>query len=55
LRPFSSLTRGKSTLNKEEIKNQSSENVIPAVIYPDASTDKSIILKDNKNKAGIYR
>jgi hypothetical protein len=43
-----------STLNKE-IKNPSSESLIPAVIYPYASTDKSIILKDNKNKAGIYR
>ena len=31
------------------------ESVIPVVIYSDASTDKSIILKDNKNKAGIYR
>lgn len=44
-----------STLNKEEIKNPTSESIIPAVIYPDADTDKSIILKDNKNKAGIYR
>jgi len=31
------------------------ESVIPVVVYSDASTDKSIILKDNKNKAGIYR
>lgn len=46
--------RSFSTLNKE-IKNESSESLIPAVIYSDAFADKSVILKDNKNKAGIYR
>jgi len=30
-------------------------NVIPVVIYPDTYLNKSIILKDTKNKAGIYR
>jgi hypothetical protein len=29
--------------------------VIPVVIYPDTYLNKSIILKDTKNKAGIYR
>lgn len=29
--------------------------VIPVVMYPDAYSNKSIILKDTKNKAGIYR
>lgn len=52
---FIALARPFSTLNKEDIKNHSSEKLIPAVIYQDASTDKSIILKDNKNKPGIYR
>lgn len=48
------LGRPFSTLNKE-IKNESSESLIPAVIYSDAFAYKSIILNDNKNKAGIYR
>lgn len=36
--------------------DQSKESsLIPVVIYPDAFLNKSIILKDTKNKAGIYR
>lgn len=48
------LGRPFSTLNKE-IKNESSESLIPTVIYSDAFADKSIIFKDNNNKSGIYR
>jgi len=32
-----------------------SSSLIPVVTYPDAFLNKSIILKDSKNKAGIYR
>lgn len=34
---------------------QPKEGLIPVVIYPDAFLDKPVILKNNKNKAGIYR
>ena len=38
------------------IKNKNSSNsMIPIIIYKDIKNQKSIILKDNKNKAGIYR
>jgi group I intron endonuclease len=32
-----------------------SSRLIPVVTYPDAFLNKSVILKDTKNKAGIYR
>ena len=32
-----------------------SSSIIPVVTYPDAFVNKSIILKDTKNKVGIYR
>ena len=32
-----------------------SSSIIPVVTYPDAFLNKSIILKNSKNKAGIYR
>ena len=32
-----------------------SSSFVPVVTYPDAFLNKSIILKDSKNKAGIYR
>ena len=32
-----------------------SSSLIPVVTYPDAFLNKSVILKDTKNKAGIYR
>lgn len=35
--------------------DRSNSSVIPIVVYPDAFLNKSIILKDNKNKVGIYR
>lgn len=38
--------------NGQPIKSSSH---IPVVTYPDAFLNKSIILKDSKNKAGIYR
>lgn len=42
--------------NYSQITNDKhKESVIPVVIYSYASSDKSIILKDNNNKAGIYR
>lgn len=34
---------------------QPNESLIPVVIYPDAFLDKSVILKNAKNKVGIYR
>lgn len=30
-------------------------HIIPVVVYPDCKTNKKLILKDNKAKAGIYR
>lgn len=39
----------------ESIDCSNSSSIIPIVIYPDAFFNKSIILKDNKNKVGIYR
>jgi len=35
--------------------NQEKDNIIPVAVYSDAYLNKSIILKDNKNKSGIYR
>jgi hypothetical protein len=32
-----------------------SSSLIPVVTYSDAFLDKSVILKNYKNKAGIYR
>lgn len=34
---------------------QLKENLIPAVVYLDAHLNKPIVLKDTKNKAGVYR
>jgi len=34
---------------------QPKKSLIPVVIYPDAFLNKAMILKDNKDKAGIYR
>jgi len=34
---------------------QPNESLIPVVIYPDAFLDKPVILKNAKNKVGIYR
>jgi hypothetical protein len=39
----------------DSIDRSNSSSVIPIVVYPDAFLNKSIILKDNKNKVGIYR
>jgi hypothetical protein len=38
-------------------KSQPNESIVPyaKAYYPDAFLEKSAILKDNKNKAGIYR
>jgi len=35
--------------------NLSKDSLVPVVVYPDAYLNKSLILKDGKNKAGIYR
>jgi len=35
--------------------NQPKDNIIPVAVYSDAYLNKSIILKDTKNKVGIYR
>lgn len=37
------------------VNNKSIESIVPLVTYPDAFFNKSIILKDTKNKVGIYR
>lgn len=53
-RSYSHLAKAVS----KEINSVNSSNsisVIPIVVYPDAFFNKSIILKDNKNKVGIYR
>jgi hypothetical protein len=34
---------------------QPNESLIPVVIYPNAFLDKPVILKNAKNKVGIYR
>lgn len=34
--------------------NQNISNVTPVACYPNADTLKSVILKENKNKIGIY-
>lgn len=48
--------RSYSYLAKEgDSLDRSNSSVIPIVVYPDAFLNKSIILKDNKNKVGIYR
>lgn len=50
-----------STLNKESpaergIPSESKNfNITPVKYYPNADTQKSLILKDNKNKSGVYR
>lgn len=47
------VTRSYSTL-----KNSCSKPKVittPAALYPDAYLNKSMIVKDNKNKAGVYR
>lgn len=49
------VVRSYSTLSKKGKNNQLKESLIPVAIYPDAFLNKSIILKDNKSKAGIYR
>lgn len=35
--------------------NQNLRNVIPVACYPNADTLKYVILKENKDKVGIYR
>jgi hypothetical protein len=35
--------------------NIGNNNVVPAVIYTNANTEKELILKENKGKSGIYR
>ncbi len=50
-----SVTRFYSTLNKKDSNSQPKVINAPAALYPDAYLNKSIILKDNKNKAGVYR
>lgn len=35
--------------------NSQPKTIIPVVIYPDTFSNKSAILKDTKNKAGVYR
>jgi hypothetical protein len=37
-------------MNKDRIVKSS----LSVAVYPDAKLDKSIILEDNKNKAGVY-
>jgi len=50
------IARSFSTKNKKPEINELKESCfVPAAIYPDAYFNKSIILKDNKNQAGIYR
>lgn len=50
-----SVTRSYSTLNKKDSNSQPKVPITPAALYPDAFLNKNIILKDNKNKAGVYR
>lgn len=58
---FSNLKRGCNynlihRRNYSQVANaQWKESIIPVVIYTDANLNKSIILKDTKNKAGVYR
>lgn len=35
--------------------NNNNSNVVPIVSYINANTNKSLILKENKGKCGIYR
>lgn len=42
-------------LSNKDVNNQSLESIIPVATYSDAYLDKSIILKEAKNKTGIYR
>ena len=49
------VTRSYSTLNKKDSNSQSNAIITPAALYPDAFLNKNILLKDNKNKAGVYR
>ena len=44
----SSLKRGFSTIG-------GNSNTKPEVIYDNADTQKELIMKDNRGKAGIYR
>lgn len=52
---FFSNTRPYSTLNNNDTNSQTKKSLIPAAIYPEAYINKTIILNDNKNKAGVYR
>lgn len=52
---FFSITRPYSTLNNNDTNSQTKKSLIPAAIYPEAYINKTIILNDNKNKAGVYR
>lgn len=53
-RSYSHLAKDVSK-ESNSVNSSNSISVIPIVVYPDAFLNKSIILKDNKNKVGIYR
>lgn len=53
-RSYSHLAKDVSK-ESNSVNSSNSIRVIPTVVYPDAFLNKSIILKDNKNKVGIYR
>jgi group I intron endonuclease len=53
-RSYSHLAKDVSK-ESNSVNSSNSISVIPIVVYPNAFLNKSIILKDNKNKVGIYR
>lgn len=52
---FSTCSKLNFVINNNSSTEASNISVSPEVKYPDAYLNKTMILKDNKNKAGIYR
>ena len=51
-RPYSTINPAELDINDQPVESSS---LIPVVTYPDAFLNKSVILKNSNNKAGIYR
>jgi len=49
------LARGAFRYYSANTNNKNLRNVIPVACYPNADTLKYVILKENKDKVGIYR